>query len=282
MTSLFEEVDFYALEELLSAEDRKHRDVMRLWVTEKFMPTVREHYAAGTFPLELVPELAQRHAFGTTIKGYGCPGLSSIAYGLIMQELERGDSGLRTFAAVQGALTMNAIAMFGSEAQKQRWLGPMARGEKLGSFGLTEPDFGSNPATMACTARKTSDGYLLNGCKMWIGNATICDVAVVWAKLQDEETGGLQRKPQIRGFLVEKGTRGFRTELIEGKMSLRVSLTGKLLFDNCDLPADALLPETSGLKSALMCLNHARYGIAWGTVGAAMACYDAAVEYTKG
>src|SRR5262249_2069207 len=152
--------------------------------SERFFPIVREHYAAGTFPLELVPELAAHKAFGTTIKGYGCPGLSSLTYGLMMQELERGDSGLRTFAAVQGALAMNAIAMFGSEEQKTLWLGAMARGEKLGCFALTEPDFGSNPAGMACTARKTADGYVLNGCKMWIGNATICEVAVVWAKME--------------------------------------------------------------------------------------------------
>src|SRR5204863_6215443 len=177
----------YSIEELFSKEELEHRDAMRAWVTERFLPTAREHYAAGTFPMELAPEMAQRHAFGATIEGYGCAGLSSVAYGLIMQELERGDSGLRTFASVQGALTMNAIAMFGSEEQKQCWLGPMARGEKIGCFGLTEPDFGSDPGSMACTARKTADGYLLHGTKMWIGNATICDVAVVWAKLIGEE-----------------------------------------------------------------------------------------------
>src|SRR3989449_3331627 len=218
MNDVFTGVDFYSIEELLSPDERQHRDVMRAWVSERFLPVVSEHYAAGTFPMELVPEMAQRHAFGAAIKGYGCAGLNSIAYGLLMQELERGDSGLRTFASVQGALAMNAIAMFGSEEQKQSWLGPMARGEKVGCFGLTEPDFGSNPGGMACTARKTPDGYVLNGTKMWIGNATICDVAVVWAKVESE--GARAKKPMIRGFLVEKGAAGFRAELIEGKMSL--------------------------------------------------------------
>jgi len=279
MTNTFEPVDFYGIDDLLSKEERGHRDKIRVWVTERFLPAVRLHYAAGTFPMELVPEMAQRHAFGATIQGYGCAGLSSIAYGLIMQELERGDSGLRTFAAVQGALAMSAIAMFGSEEQKNRWLGPMARGEKLGCFGLTELEAGSNPSSMSSTARKTSDGYVLNGCKMWIGNATISDVAVVWAKVDGEE--GKSKKQVIRGFLIERGTAGFRAELIQGKMSLRVSLTGKLFFENCHLPATALLTGTSGLKSALMCLNHARYGIAWGAVGSAMACYDEARQYAK-
>src|SRR5437660_8339642 len=187
MNHVFTGVDFYSIEELLSADERQHRDVMRAWVSERFLPIVRQHYAAGTFPMELAPEMAQRHAFGATIKGYGCAGLSSIAYGLIMQELERGDSGLRTFAAVQGALAMNAIALFGSEEQKKRWLGPMARGERIGCFALTEPEAGSTPASMTSIARKTSDGYVLEGRKMWIGNATVCEVAVVWAKGEDEE-----------------------------------------------------------------------------------------------
>src|SRR5436309_3752968 len=173
MKDAFKGVDFYSIEDLLSAEERHHRDEMRVWVTERFLPKVREHYAAGTFPMELVPEMAERHAFGTTIKGYGCAGLSNVAYGLMMQELERGDSGLRTFASVQGALAMNAIAMFGTEDQKNRWLPAMAGGEQLGCFGLTEPDHGSNPASMTCTARQTPEGFVLDGCKMWIGNATI-------------------------------------------------------------------------------------------------------------
>src|SRR5438876_1598886 len=187
MSEGFRGVDFYAIEELLTADERHHRDVMRAWVSERFLPVVRKHYAAGTFPMALVPEMAERHAFGATIQGYGCAGLSSVAYGLIMQELERGDSGLRTFASVQGALTMNAIAMFGSEEQKNRWLPAMARGEKLGCFGLTEPDHGSNPAGMITTARKTPAGYVLNGKKMWIGMGTVADVAIVWAKVDGEQ-----------------------------------------------------------------------------------------------
>ncbi len=281
MNSTFNGVDFYNIEDLLSAEERQHRDKLRAWVTQRFLPSAAKSYAAGAFPLEWVPELAKLNAFGSAIKGYGCAGLSSIAYGLIMQELERGDSGLRTFASVQGALAMNAIAMFGSEEQKTRWLGLLARGEKVGCFGLTEPEAGSNPAEMTCTARKKGEGYILNGSKMWIGNATICDVAIVWAKVEDETLIAQGNKRQIRGFVVEKGINGFRTELIEGKMSLRVSPTGKLIFENCKLPAGALLPETSGLKSALQCLNHARYGIVWGAVGSAMACYEEARVYAS-
>jgi glutaryl-CoA dehydrogenase len=278
MNSSFNGVDFYGIEELLTDEERRHRERVRAWVTERFMPKASECYSVGSFPLEWVREMAQLNAFGGTISGYGCAGLSSIAYGLIMQELERGDSGLRTFASVQGALAMNAIAMFGAEEQKKRWLGPMARGEKIGCFGLTEPETGSNPAALNCAAKRTSDGYIMNGTKTWIGNATICDVAIVWAKLEDEP-GKAADKSQIRGFLVQKGSEGFGAELIEGKMSMRVSPTGKLIFRNCKIPSSALLPETSGLKSALQCLNHARYGIAWGAVGSAMACYEEARLY---
>jgi glutaryl-CoA dehydrogenase len=279
MNSSFNGVDFYNLEEFLSPEEVQLRDRTRAWVSERFLPTANQHFAAGKFPMEWVPEMAKLNAFGGTIKGYGCAGISSVAYGLIMQELERGDSGLRTFASVQGALAMNAIAIFGSEEQKKRWLGAMARGEKIGCFGLTEPDTGSNPAAMACSARKTSEGYTLNGTKMWIGNATFCDVAIVWAKVEGEENIAPENKPTIRGFLVEKGTRGFGTELIEGKMSMRVSPTGKLILENCLIPASAVLPGTSGLKSPLQCLNHARYGIVWGAVGSAMACYEEARLY---
>ena len=264
--------DFYAIEELLSPRDIELRDAVREWVDRRFLPIIREHYAHGTFPLDLVPELAQLHAFGATIKGYGCAGLSNLAYGLIMQELERGDSGLRTFASVQGALAMNAIAMFGSEAQKDRWLPDMAKGDKIGCFALTEPGFGSNPAGMLTTARKTSDGFVLNGSKMWIGNGTICDVAVVWAKLDGQS---------IRGFLVEKGIKGFTAELIEGKLSLRAALTAKLSFEDCPLPADSILPNSTGLKSALQCLKHARYGIAGGAVGSAMACFEEARRHAN-
>jgi len=279
MNEPFSGADFYQLDELLSEEQRRTRDSVREWVSLRFLPLVSRHYAAGTFPLELVPELARLNAFGATINGYGCAGLSSTTYGLIMQELERGDSGLRTFASVQGALAMNAIAMFGSEEQKERWLPAMARGEKLGCFGLTEPDFGSNPAGMVTTARRTRDGYLLNGAKMWIGNGTICDVAVVWAKVDGEDGVDPASTQAVRGFLVEKNLPGFSSELIEGKLSLRAALTATLTFNNCELPATALLPHSGGLKSPLMCLNHARYGIAWGAIGSAMACFDEARQY---
>jgi glutaryl-CoA dehydrogenase len=279
MNEPFKGVDFYGVEEFLSPEECHHRDRMRAWVSERFLPSAGEHYSAGKFPMEWIPELAKLNAFGATIKGYGCAGLSSIAYGLIMQELERGDSGLRTFASVQGALAMNAIAMFGSEEQKRTWLGPMARGEKIGCFGLTEPEAGSNPAQMTCTARKTAEGYIINGTKIWIGNATFCDLAIVWAKVEGQENLAKDSKSMIRGFLVEKGVHGFRTELIEGKMSMRVSPTGRLVFENCNVPLSALLPETTGLKSPLQCLNHARYGIAWGVLGSAMACYEEARVY---
>ncbi|MGH7179353.1 MAG: acyl-CoA dehydrogenase family protein [Tepidisphaeraceae bacterium] len=265
----FSGVDFYNIDQLLAPTDLQVRDSVREWVSRRFLPIVARHYAAGTFPMELVPEMAQLNCFGANIRGYGCPGLSNLAYGLIMQELERGDSGLRTFASVHGALAMNAIHMFGSEAQKTRWLAPMARGEKLGCFALTEPDFGSNPAGMLSTARQTADGFVLNGSKMWIGNGNVADVAVVWAKVDGV----------IRGLLVEKGTPGFRAELIEGKLSLRAAETCRLTFANCPLAADAMLPHSGGLKSPLTCLNHARYGIAWGAVGSAMACFEEAREF---
>jgi glutaryl-CoA dehydrogenase len=277
--SKFTGVDFYGIEELLSPWDITIRDAVRNWVSERFVPTVRQHYADGTFPMELAGELGSLHAFGATIHGYGCAGLSSLAYGLIMQELERGDSGLRTFASVQGALAMNAIAMFGSEQQKNAWLPEMARGEKLGCFGLTEPLFGSNPGGMITTAQKTRDGFVLNGSKMWIGNGTVCDVAIVWAKIDGEDGVDPKSASAIRGFLVTKGTPGFRTSLIEGKLSLRAALTAKLEFENSQLPSDAILPKSSGLKSALQCLNHARYGIAWGVIGSAMACFDEARQH---
>jgi glutaryl-CoA dehydrogenase len=291
----FEAADFYNLEELLTAEERRIRDDVRRWVQERFLPVVAQHYRDGTFPMDLVPELARLGAFGPSIKGYGCAGLGSVAAGLIMQELERGDSGLRTFASVQGSLAMMAINLFGSEEQKNQWLPAMAQGAKLGCFALTEPDFGSNPGGLQCRARKTADGYILNGAKKWIGNGTIADVAIVWAKTEGEdaaEAGGKRptsnaQRPTpnsesakaIRGFLVEKGTPGFTARLIEGKLSLRAALTAELEFKDCVIPANALLPKSGGVKSPLLCLNQARYGIAWGVVGAAMACYDEARQY---
>ena len=275
----FEAPDFYNLEQLLTPDERRTRDSVRQWVTDRFLPVVTQHYRDGTFPMELVPEMAQLGVFGPSIKGYGCGGLGSVAAGLMMQELERGDSGLRTFASVQGSLAMMAINLFGSEEQKKRWLPAMARGEKLGCFALTEPDFGSNPGGLRCLARKTADGYRLTGSKKWIGNGTIADVAVVWAKVEGEQGVDSAKAGAIRGFLVEKGAPGFTASLIEGKLSLRAALTAELQFNDCTIPENTLLPESSGLKSPLLCLNQARYGIAWGALGAAMACYEEARQY---
>lgn len=272
--SAFEPPDFLQLDDLLTPEERQLRDRLREFVTERFLPIAIEHYRAGTLPLELAPELGRLGVFGPTIHGYGCPGMGNVAAGLIMQELERGDSGLRTFASVQGSLAMMAIHLFGSEEQKERWLPAMAGGEKLGAFALTEPQFGSNPAGLQCRARKTAEGYVLNGAKKWIGNATVADVIVVWAKVGDTDD-----QQTIRGFLVEKGTPGFKATLIEGKLSLRIGLTAEIEFSDCGLLSDALLPQSLGLRSPLECLNHARYGIAWGAIGAAMACYDEARQY---
>ena len=276
----FEATDFYNLDALLTPDERRIRESVRRWVDERFLPVVAQQYRAGTFPIEFVPELARLGVFGPAIKGHGCAGLGSVAAGLIMQELERGDSGLRTFASVQGSLAMMAIDLFGSEEQKSRWLPEMAQGTKLGCFALTEPDFGSNPAGLRCRARKTANGYRLSGTKKWIGNGTIADVAVVWAKVDGEPGVDPESADAIRGFLVEKGTPGFSASLIEGKLSLRAALTAELEFNDCALPAGALLPQSGGLRSPLACLNHARYGIAWGVIGAAMACYDEARQYS--
>ena len=273
----FESPDFLQLDELFTDEERQLRDRVRNFVDQRFLPVAVQHYRAGTVPLELGPELGRLGAFGPTIRGYECPGLGNVAAGLIMQELERGDSGLRTFASVQGSLAMMAIDLFGSDEQKQRWLPPMARGEKLGAFALTEPDFGSNPAGLQCKATQAAGGFVLSGKKKWIGNATVADVTVVWAKLGNES-----EEKAIRGFLVEKGTPGFRPSIIEGKLSLRIGLTAEIDFQNCRIPAEALLPKSGGLRSPLECLNHARFGIAWGAIGAAMACYDEARQYVSG
>ncbi|HEY2799841.1 MAG TPA: acyl-CoA dehydrogenase family protein [Chthoniobacterales bacterium] len=275
----FTAADFFQLEDLLTAEERHIRDSVRDWVERRFLPVVARHYRDGTFPVEFIPELAQLGVFGPSIEGRGCAGLGSTAAGLMMQELERGDSGLRTFASVQGSLAMMAIDLFGSEEQKDRWLPSMAKGEKLGCFALTEPGAGSNPAALTSRALKASDGYRLSGTKKWIGNGTIADVAIVWAKIDGEPSTDGGNADAIRGFLVEKETPGFSATLIEGKLSLRAALTAELQFNDCDLPATSLLPKSSGLRSPLTCLNHARYGIAWGAIGAAMACYDEARQY---
>ncbi len=275
----FEAPDFLLLDDLLTNEERRIRDAVRGWVEERFLPLVAQHYRDGTFPMELVPELAELGVFGPSLKGPGCAGLGGVAAGLMMRELERGDSGLRTFASVQGSLAMTAIDLFGSGEQKNRWLPEMAQGRKLGCFALTEPEAGSNPAGLRSRATRTADGYRLAGAKKWIGNGTVADVAVVWAKLDGEPGLDPESAGAIRGFLVEKGMPGFSSKLIEGKLSLRAALTAELEFADCNLPASALLPGSSGLRSPLTCLNHARYGIAWGAIGAAMACYDEAREY---
>jgi glutaryl-CoA dehydrogenase len=268
----FRGVDYYQVEALLSEDERMVRDAVRDWVEAEFLPLVAEHHRAGTFPVDLIPKLGEMGVFGATLKGYGCAGLNNVAYGLIMQELERGDSGLRSAASVQSGLVMYPIHAYGSEAQKTRWLPALATGEKVGCFALTEPDHGSDPGAMKTRAARHGDGYVLNGTKLWITNGSIADVAVVWAREDDGE---------ISGFLVEKGTPGYGTLDIHGKFSMRASITSELSFQDCRLPAEARLPNVRGLRGPLGCLNQARYGIAWGAVGAAMAVYDWALQYAQ-
>ncbi|PYM65010.1 MAG: acyl-CoA dehydrogenase [Candidatus Rokuibacteriota bacterium] len=268
----FRGVDYYAIEALLSEEERMVRDAVRDWVETEFLPVVTEHHRAGTFPLSLVPRLGELGVFGATLKGYGCAGLNHVAYGLIMQELERGDSGLRSFASVQSGLVMYPIARYGSDAQKDRWLPALQTGAAIGCFGLTEPDHGSDPGGMRTRAARQGDRYVLNGTKLWITNGSIADVAVVWAKGDDGEIGG---------YLVERGTPGFGALDIPGKFSMRASVTSELSFQDCRVPDENRLPGAAGLKAPLACLSQARYGIAWGAVGAAMACYDWALQYAQ-
>jgi len=265
-------VDYFNLDSLLSEEELMIRNTVREFVSEEVIPIIEEHNRESKFPQHLILKMAEMGLFGPTLPAnYNCAELNNVAYGLIMQELERGDSGIRSFASVQSALVMYPIFTFGSEQQKDKWLSPLAKGEKIGCFGLTEPDFGSNPGGMITKADKVDGGYILNGAKMWITNGTIADVAVVWAKLDGV----------VRGFLVEKGMKGFTAPEMKGKHSLRASITSELVFDNVFLPEENLLPKTIGLKNALMCLNQARYGIAWGVVGSMMACYDSALNYSK-
>ncbi len=268
----FSGVDYYNIDSNLSDEEKLIRDSVREFVSEEIIPIIEKYNRESQFPMQLVPKMAEMGLFGPAFpQKYGCAELNNVAYGLIMQELERGDSGIRSFASVQSALVMYPIFAFGSEQQKDYWLPLLAKAEKIGCFGLTEPDFGSNPGGMITKAEKINSGYVLNGAKMWITNGTIADVAVVWAKLDNV----------VRGFLVEKGTKGFTSPEMKGKHSLRASVTSELIFDNVEIPEDHLLPKTEGLKNALMCLNQARYGIAWGVVGSMMACYDSALNYAK-
>ncbi len=277
MAPKFQGVDFYDVDGLLSEEERAVRDTVRAWIDDKLVPIIGDHYIEGKFPRELVPQMAELGLFGANLpEEYGCAGLNNVAYGLIMQELERGDSGVRSFASVQGALAMYPIYAFGSDEQKRHWLPTMASGAVIGCFGLTEPDYGSNPAGMITVAKETADGWVLNGAKMWITNGSTAQVAIVWAK-----TGALDDVESIRGFIVPTTTKGFSAKDQHGKLSLRASDTSELVLQDVCVPKTALLPKSGGLKSPLLCLTQARYGIAWGAVGAAMACYDEAVGYAK-
>ena len=265
--------DLYRIDDLLSAEERAIRDTVARFIDKEYLPIVGKHFRDATFPTELIPQLADMGIFGATLTGYGCAGLSNVAYGLILQELERGDSGLRSFASVQSSLCMYPIHAFGSDEQKDRWLPGMAKGKLIGCFGLTEPDFGSDPGGMRTRAKKDGDHYILNGAKMWITNGTIADVAIVWAKVDD---GGQE---SIRGFLVEKGMPGYRAEEIKGKFSLRASYTAELSFQDVRVPARNMLPAVQGLRGPLSCLNNARMGISFAVMGAAVACFEGAREY---
>ncbi|HVH85845.1 MAG TPA: acyl-CoA dehydrogenase family protein [Terriglobales bacterium] len=269
----FRGVDFIEFDSLLSEDERLVRENTRKFIEDNLVPIIEECNREGRFPRELVKPMADLGFFGASLKGYGCAGMSNVEYGLVMQELERGDSGVRSFVSVQSALVMYPIYAFGSDEQKQYWLPKLARGEKLGCFGLTEPGFGSNPAGMRTRAVKDGNDYVLSGEKMWITSGSIADVAVIWAK--SDEHGG-----KVRGFLVETNRPGFSAQDVHGKWSLRASVTSGLSLQDVRVPATNLLPKSDGIKSPLMCLNQARYGIAWGAIGAAMSCYDTALQYS--
>lgn len=270
----FQGVDFLHLDASFSEDELLVRRTAREFVEDNLIPIIEECFREGRFPRELVPMMGELGFFGANLEGYGCAGMSNVEYGLVMQELERGDSGFRSFVSVQSALVMYPIYTFGSEEQKKNWLPALATGEKLGCFGLTEPGFGSNPGGMTTTARKAGDEYILNGEKMWITSGHIADVAVIWAKVQDEDN-------IVRGFLVETDRPGFKAFDVHGKWSLRASVTSGLSLQDVHVAAANLLPGTGGLKSPLMCLSQARYGISWGAIGAAMSCYDTALQYAK-
>lgn len=273
MAFKFKNVDFIGFDTMLSEDERLVRDTARRFIDDNLIPIIEECNREGRFPRELVKPMAEMGFFGANLHGYGCAGMSNVEYGLVTQEMERGDSGIRSFVSVQSALVMYPIFTFGSDEQKNEWLPAMAKGEKLGCFGLTEPDFGSNPGGMRTRAKRDGTDYILNGEKMWITSGSIADVAVIWAKVEDEDN-------RVRGFLVPTKTPGFRAYDVHGKWSLRASVTSGLSLQDVRLPASALLPGSGGLKSPLMCLNQARYGIGWGALGAAMSCYDTALQYS--
>jgi glutaryl-CoA dehydrogenase len=263
--------DLYAVDDLLGEDERLIRDTVRSFVRDKALPLIPEHFEAGTFPRELIPGLAELGLLGMHLRGYGCAGTSALAYGVASEELEAGDSGLRSFVSVQGSLAMFPIWAYGSEEQKSRWLPEMSAGRAVGCFGLTEPDSGSDPSSMRTAARRDGDDWILDGTKMWITNGSMADIAVVWARTD----GG------IRGFLVERGTRGFTTSDVHNKLSLRASVTSELSFSSVRLPDSAVLPGVTGMRGPLSCLNEARFGIGWGAMGAARACFEAALSYSK-
>jgi glutaryl-CoA dehydrogenase len=269
--SEFKAADFYQIDDLFTDEERMARDTVREWVSAEFMPIIEHHNRNATFPAEVIPGLGEMGVLGASLHGYECAGMSPTAYGLVLQELERGDSGLRSFVSVQGSLCMYPIHTYGSEEQKQKYLPKMASGELIGCFGLTEADFGSNPGGMITRAVDDGDSYVLNGSKYWITNGCVADLAIVWAKLDGE----------VRGFIVDKGTKGYSTNTIKNKFSLRASVTSELVFEDCRIPKANLLGEVTGLKGPLSCLNQARFGIAFGAVGSAMAVYDEALRYAQ-
>jgi glutaryl-CoA dehydrogenase len=269
--------DFFELSRHFTPEERAIQSTVRAFVDARVMPVIGDHFENGTFPTDLIPEIARLGLLGCNLHGYGCAGLSEIGYGLAMQELERGDSGIRSFASVQGGLVMYPIHAFGSDAQKDRYLPKMAKGEIIGCFGLTEPDAGSNPSGMRTNAIDDGDSWVLNGTKRWITNGNLAQVALVWAKV-----GGANKDAsEVRGFLVPTDTKGFEARLIHKKMSLRASVTSELILEDVRIPKDAVLPNVKGMKGPLSCLSAARFGIAWGVIGAARACFDSALDYAK-
>ncbi len=268
----FQGVDYFQLDDLLHEDELIVRQTVRDFVDNEVVPVIEEHYQAGTFPMELAAKMAEMGLFGVTLpEEYGCAGANNVVYGLAMQELERGDSAVRSFASVQSSLVMYPIYTYGSEEHRRKWLPRLASADAIGCFGLTEPDFGSNPTGMITTAERTDGGFILNGAKMWITNGCLSDVAVVWAKLEGK----------VHGFLVEKGFKGFSTQTMKGKHSLRASVTSELIFQDCEVPEENLLPGVAGMRGPLSCLTQARYGISWGAIGAAMSVYESSVNYAK-